>query len=136
MGLRRKGYDDGYQYFLLFVQCVFFHHRRIPTINPFSNNPWFLRVCSTILLKTLCEKEKLLVTSNFSFSHSVFCRSGELSGIFIKFEFVVCKLFQFGRVQTLSSGKGLRTYFDDVVPTNAFDIYRICHVLTVEIKFF
>ena len=36
--------------------------------------------------------------SNFSFSHSVFCRFGELSGIFIKFEFVVCKLFQFGRV--------------------------------------
>ena len=25
-------------------------------------------------LKTLCEKEKLLVTSNFSFSHSVFKR--------------------------------------------------------------
>ena len=40
--------------------------------NPFSNKPWFLRVCSTSLLKTLWEKEKLLVTSNFSFSHSVF----------------------------------------------------------------
>ena len=41
-------------------------------INPFPNKPWFLRVCSIILLKTLWEKEKLLVTSNFSFSHSVF----------------------------------------------------------------
>ena len=41
-------------------------------INPFPNKPWFLRVCSTSLLKTLWEKEKLLVTSNFSFSHSVF----------------------------------------------------------------
>ena len=29
-------------------------------------------VCSTSLLKTLWENEKLLVTSNFSFSHSVF----------------------------------------------------------------
>ena len=41
-------------------------------INPFPNKPWFLRVCSTSLAKTLWEKEKLLVTSNFSFSHSVF----------------------------------------------------------------
>ena len=41
-------------------------------INPFPNKPWFLRVCSTSLLKTQWEKEKLLVTSNFSFSHSVF----------------------------------------------------------------
>ena len=42
--------------------------------NPFPNKPWFLRVCSTGLLKTLWEKEKLLVMSNFSFSHSVFLR--------------------------------------------------------------
>ena len=41
-------------------------------LNPFPNKPWFLRVCRTSLLKTLWEKEKLLVTSNFSFSHSVF----------------------------------------------------------------
>ena len=67
-------------------------------INPFPNKPWFLRVCSTSLLKTQWEKEKLLVTSNFSFSLSVFCRLGKLSAIFIKFEFVLCKLFQFGRV--------------------------------------
>ena len=39
--------------------------------NPFPKKPWFLRVCGTSLLKTLWEKEKLLVTSNFSFSHSV-----------------------------------------------------------------
>ena len=41
-------------------------------VNPFPNKPWFLRVCSTSLLKTLWKKEKLLVTSNFSFPHSVF----------------------------------------------------------------
>ena len=41
-------------------------------VNPFPNKPWFLRVCSTSLLKTLWEKEKLLVTSNFSFSRCVF----------------------------------------------------------------
>ena len=51
-------------------------------------------ICSTSLLKTLREKEKLLVTSNFSFSHSVFYPCKELSAIFIKFEIVVCKLFR------------------------------------------
>ena len=40
--------------------------------NSFPNNPWFLRVYSIGLLKTLWEKGKLLVTSNFSFSQSVF----------------------------------------------------------------
>ena len=68
------------------------------TFNPFPNKPWFLSVCSISLLKILWEKEKLLVMSNFSFSRSVFYPFGELSAIFIKFEFVVCKLFQFGRV--------------------------------------
>ena len=40
--------------------------------NPFPNKPWFLRIRIMSLLKTLWEKEKLLVTSNFSFSLSVF----------------------------------------------------------------
>ena len=80
----------------------------LSSVNPFPNKPWFLRVCSTSLLKTLWEKEKLLVTSNFSFSHSVFYPFGELSAIFIKFKIVFCKLFQFGRVENLSFGKGLR----------------------------
>ena len=65
---------------------------------PFPNKAWFLRVCSTSLLKTLWEKEKLPVTSNFSFSHSVFYLFGELSAIFKKLEIVVCKLFQFGKL--------------------------------------
>ena len=47
-------------------------------LNPFPNKPWFLCVCSISLLKTLWEKEKLLVTSNFSFSHSVFYSFGEM----------------------------------------------------------
>ena len=67
-------------------------------LNPFPNKPWFLRACSTSLLKTLWEKKKLLVTSNFFFSHSVFYPFRELSTIFIKFKIVICKLFAFGRV--------------------------------------
>ena len=37
-------------------------------LKPFPNKPCFLRVCSINLSKTMWEKEKLLVTSNFSFS--------------------------------------------------------------------
>ena len=70
----------------------------ISVFNPLPNKPRFLRDCSTSLLKTLQEKEKLLVASNFSFSHSVFYPSGELAAILIKFKIVVCKLFQFRRV--------------------------------------
>ena len=48
-------------------------------------------------LKTLWEKEKLLVMSNFSFSHSKFYPIGELSAIFIKLRIDICKHFQFGK---------------------------------------
>ena len=41
------------------------------SIIPFPNKPWFLRVCSTSLFKTLLQKEKLPATSNFSLSYSV-----------------------------------------------------------------
>ena len=51
------------------------------------------------------EKEELLVMINFYFSHSSFSFShivyytfGKLSAIFIKFEIIVCNLFQFERV--------------------------------------
>ena len=54
--------------------------------------------CITSLLKTLWEKKKFLVTSNFSFSNSVFYMFEEPLFIFIKHEIVICKLFQFGRV--------------------------------------
>ena len=75
-------------------------------INPSPNKPWFLLDCCTSLFKILWEKKKLLTTSNFSFSHSVFCPFGKLSAIFIKFEIVLFKIFLIGRVQNLSFGKG------------------------------
>ena len=80
------------------VHVCYLHFALLFLFKPFPNKPWFLLVCRTSLLKTPWEKEKLLVTSNFSFSHSVFYPFGELSAFFIKFEIVVCKLFQFGRV--------------------------------------
>ena len=53
-------------------------HMPLIVINPFPNKPCFLCVCSTSLWKTLWDEEKLIVTSTFSFSHSVFCWFGEL----------------------------------------------------------
>ena len=51
--------------------------------SPFSNKPLFSRICS--LLKTLWEKEELLISSNFSFSNNVFFYLfGEFSALFIK----------------------------------------------------
>ena len=87
-------------------------------LNPFPNKPWFLRVCSTSHLKTLWEKEKLLVTSNFSFSRSVFYLFGELAAIFIKSKIVLCQSFEYGRVKYLSFGKGLSFDFS----TSIFDM--------------
>ena len=49
------------------------------------------------VLQTLPEKERLLVTSNFSFSPSIFYLFGELSAIFIMYNIVICKL-KFGSV--------------------------------------
>ena len=77
-------------------------------VNPFPNKYWFLHVCSTSLFKKTVEKEKLLATSNVSFSHSVFYSFAELYVIFIKFEIVVCKLFRSGRVCNLPFGKWLQ----------------------------
>ena len=44
----------------------------INIFNPFGDKLLFLCVCSVSLFKILSEEEKLLVTSNFSFSHRVF----------------------------------------------------------------
>ena len=86
----------------LLIQVVSNTGLTVPNIhsthNPFPTKSWFLRVCSTSPSKTLWEKEKLLVTSNFSFSDSVFYPIGVPSAIFIRFEMVVCKPFLFGGV--------------------------------------
>ena len=69
-------------------------------INPFPNKPWIVLICSTNLLKTPWEKEKLLVTSNFFFSHNVFL-------LILR---TLCHLHQFQncRMHTLPVWKGLK----------------------------
>ena len=93
MGLIRPEQPVIYPWFNIDVVFVFVYSLVSTNISPFPDSPWFLSVYWKSRLKTQSEKEKLLVTSNFSFYHSVFYRFRELSAIFIKFEFVVCKLF-------------------------------------------
>ena len=69
-------------------------------ISPLPNKPLYLPVCSKTPLKTLWEKEKLLVTRNFSFSNSVFYPFGELSAIFYP-------ILNY-RLQTVSVWNGLK----------------------------
>ena len=61
--------------------------------NPIPNKPWFLRVCSTYLLKTLWEKEKFLPTWI------------TFLPFFIKMKIVVSKLFQFEESKICPFGK-------------------------------
>ena len=56
-----------------------------------QTSPGFYVSALELFLQILWEKEKLLVTSNFSFSNSVFFPFGELSVTFITVKIVVCK---------------------------------------------
>ena len=81
------------------VKCRIIYTCPSLCFNPCPNKPWFLHVCSRTLLKTVWEKEKLLLTSNFSFSHHVFYPLGELSAILIKHKIVVCKMSWLGSLK-------------------------------------
>ena len=57
----------------------------VTVVKPFPNKPWILRVCNTSPLKTLREKEKLLISSNLQRvenTYSVFYSFGEKSSIY------------------------------------------------------
>ena len=97
--------------------------------NPLRNKPLYFSVCRTSLLKTLWEKEKLLVKSYFSFFHNVFYPFGELPAIFIKSEIVVCKLFHFGSVENFLFWKGFNAQSSFLIRTCAAVqswIYIVC----------
>ena len=64
-----------------------------------QTRPGFHVSAVQVFWKHCGKKEKLLVKSNFSFFPQCFLPIFiKLSAIFVKFEIVVCKLFQFGRV--------------------------------------
>ena len=66
-------------------------------VNPFPSKPWFLRVCRRSLFENTVGKGEIARNEQFLLFHGVFYPLEERSAIFIKFEIVVCKLFQFGR---------------------------------------
>ena len=79
---------------------------KVVCFNPFPNRPWFLRVCSTSLLKTAWEKEKLLVTFPTVFSTRFvnflpFSSNLKLSSA-KSFSLEESKLYGFGKWLTLS----------------------------------
>ena len=95
------------------------------------------------LLKTPREKEKVHVTSNFSFSHSVFYPFGELCAIFIKFKMVVCKLSVWKSLKFVVWEKvldqGNQTREDKCIGTilwqeGALTLYLICEVWGLPIQ--
>ena len=66
-----KAENAGYQHFLLFPQC---YQKAFSSgaLTLSQTSPGFYLFAKTSLLETLWEKEKLLITSKFSFSLSVF----------------------------------------------------------------
>ena len=88
----------GFKQFLPFSKCFLPYLALIFHLTLSQTSPGFDVSAVQVFWKTLWEKEKLLVTSNFSFSCSVSYSSGELPAIFIKYEIIIYKLFQFVRV--------------------------------------
>ena len=98
-----KGGNAGEPYSLLFPQCFL----------PFNPLPLNLTPLLTAparkLLKTLREKEKIQVTSIFSFSQNFFHPYKiQISDHFGHICFVICKCFRFGVVQIFAFGKSLQ----------------------------
>ena len=67
--------------------------------NSLPHNPNFYQPRERSILKTSWEKEKMLVTSIFSFSHNLFYPTKDRNRHFSNTAFVVCKCFQFGQSQ-------------------------------------
>ena len=99
---RRKSWQPAFSFFPNIFLKAFFTR----SINPFPNKPWFLHVCCTSLLKTQWEKEKMLVTSIFSFSHSV-SYSKRYIIILETFNLSSANAFNLVMSKILSFGKGL-----------------------------
>ena len=78
----------------------------------------FLPGCSTSLLKTLWENEKLLITTNFSFSHSVFYPLGEFLLFSSNLELLSANSFSLEESKICCLGK-IRDTFNGY-PLNSF----------------
>ena len=77
-------------------------------ISPFPHNDTFWHPWETRVLKTLWVKEKLLVTSNFSFNHSVFYLLENFLLFPSNLKLSSADCFNLGQSKILSSGNGLK----------------------------
>ena len=102
------------------------HYR---SINPFQNKPWFLKVCSTSLLKKIWEKEKLRVMSNFSFSHSFSTCFENFWPFSSNLKLSTANSFQFGRVKNLLFGKNLSPLLPEYGTSIFRELLKACLIL-------
>ena len=65
-------------------------------LNPFPNKPWVLRVCNTKSLENNVGNGEIARDEQFLHFSQCSILFEKLSAIFVKFEIVVCKLFQYG----------------------------------------
>ena len=70
-----------------------------------QTSPGYYVFALQVFLKTLCEKEKLLVTSNFSFSPTVLYPFGQLSAILIKLKLSSANSFSLEESKICRSGR-------------------------------
>ena len=78
-------------------------------VNPFPNKPWFLRVWRRSFLKTPWEKEKLLLLSNFTFSHSVFYPLENFQSFLSNLKLSSAKSVSLEQSKICHFGKGLKS---------------------------
>ena len=82
-----------------------------PEVFGSGQNDHSKRICYSKSAK----KEKLLITNNILFSHSVFKRlvlqTRKNKGHFVIFEIVFCKLFQFGKVLKFVVWERVKSFF-------------------------
>ena len=85
-------------------------------INPLLHTYSFWCINNRQLLKTLWENEKLLIMSNFSFSHNVFnSKSDNCIPLCPFFDIISLFAVELERPKIVISGKRLRTYLYDLV---------------------
>ena len=81
--------------------------QKLNKTNSLPQNPDFKQPSERGLLKTFWKKEKMLVTSIFSFSHNDFFSSQNKFQHLSYFSFVICKCFQLDLSKILFFGNGL-----------------------------
>ena len=84
------------------ISAPFQYNPEVIILNPLPNNATFWRTKDIYLWKRFWEKQKLLVTSNFSFSHNVFYPVWHIFFILNALSNVVCNLKTFREMQEIT----------------------------------